>query len=121
MTINAGKNQHPSNFKVSLISIASFATITCLFIAYNTVNGLLDKPYSFTIESCANRFDPVNRPIPRYNIVFFQMPALFNVCSLLLDVVLIKFLRRTIRPQFVNPQAVELLNTISGRLDQGIN
>ena len=102
-----------------MISISIFAMVACFFFTYITVYTTLDLPYSFTIESCTNRYDPESRPITAFNVFVFQMPNLFSICSLLVDLFLVKFLRKTIMPQFSNPQPVEMLSTISNRLDQG--
>ena len=102
-----------------MISITIFAMVTCFFFTYITVYTTLDLPYSFTIESCTNRYDPETRPITAFNVFVFQIPNLFSICSLLVDLFLVKFLRKTIMPQFSNPQPVEILSTISNRLDQG--
>jgi hypothetical protein len=120
LTLKAAKNRQPSNFKVSLISITVFIVVAVSFLSYVIINAILDRPFSFLVETCTNSESlRPKRDISSLNVIALQMPIFFNLISLLVDLCLVKFLRKTILPQSSNAQQMELISTISGRITAG--
>ncbi len=64
-------------------------------MAYFALSTIYDQPYSLLVESCSRK-DP--REISPWRILVLTVPNLFNVVSLATDILLIKFLHKTIMP-----------------------
>ena len=64
-------------------------------MAYFALSTIYDQPYSLLVESCSRK-DP--REISPLRILVLTVPNLFNVVSLATDILLIRFLHKTIMP-----------------------
>jgi hypothetical protein len=65
-------------------------------IAYFGFSTIYDQPYSLTMEAC-HRTEP--RHLSPLKIIIISVPTMFSVASLTTDILLIRFLHKTILPQ----------------------
>ena len=63
-------------------------------------NILLDIPYAIYVETClAQERDP--RPVTRFNLIAVRTGVIFNACSVVMDVLMVRFIKQTILPTAV--------------------
>jgi hypothetical protein len=60
-------------------------------------NISMDLPYAIYVESCLiNEKDP--QPVTRFNLLAFRTGVIFNLCSVVVDVLMVKFIKQSILP-----------------------
>lgn len=89
-------NIHYSNFRVLFVSLMGFFLLAILTISHLFLNILLDIPQSFVSESCSAQFREA-RPVPLFNVLVLMSPTLYSILSLITDVFMMRFLRKTIQ------------------------
>jgi hypothetical protein len=95
------RNIHPPKIVVTLWSLAIYIPYTVGSILYFTLSTFHDQPYSLLTELCARK-EP--REVSVWRILILAIPNFFNVMSLISDILLIRFLQRTILPVQSKPQ-----------------
>ena len=106
LAVKAAKNIQPSNRKVLKNSILAFTFLYCLICGYMAINELLDVPYSLVIEGCAWHLrEP--RVISTPRVLILQSANYYNVASLLIDLLMLRFLKQKIKPT-VNVRFIQM-------------
>jgi hypothetical protein len=95
LAIQSAQNKHPSNVKVWIAAFAVFGTLTLMCLLYIGINTVADTPFSFMIETCAN----TKRNVSHFKLLTLQFPNNFNVLSLILDLLMIRHVRKSVAPQ----------------------
>ena len=98
LSCKAAKNIKPSHLEISLGALVAVALMAGTFVCYVLTHAFLDVPYALLVETCLN-YETGPRPISQIKVLPLQIPNLFNLSSLLVDLLLIKFLRKTTHPQ----------------------
>ncbi len=101
LTIKAAKNKHPSNVKVSIVAFVVFIIVASFFLLYIGINSVTNTPFSFIVETCTN----TKRELSSLNMFAFQVPNIFNLISLTVDLRLFKHERNSVVPA-LNCQSV---------------
>ena len=98
------QNQKISDTRVSIIAFVVFGCLAALFLIYLAVNTILNTPFSFIVETCANNKSSNNtsRHLSTLNVLALQVPNVFSIISLAVDLCLVRFLRKSIVPLKVN-------------------
>jgi hypothetical protein len=109
LTKKSAQNIQIQNSKVLLLSFATFLACVVLLVAFFVYSLALDIPFIFIVEVCTNR----RRPIGTLNSLAARSGILFNIISVVLDIILIKLIRKTVLPGQGN------LQTIEGQLEPG--
>ena len=92
---SSAKNIHPSNKTVVAISIAIFSSISSFVLLTFLVHALLDIPFVYFIDICSNLgFRPKNI----LSSLFLQIPNCCNILTLIIDLQMIRFLKKVIIP-----------------------
>jgi hypothetical protein len=94
LTIQSAQNKHPSNVKVSVTAFVAFGTVAAVFLLYIGISSATNAPFSFTVETCAK----TKRDISTLNVLALQVPNFFNILSLMVDLRLLKFVRKSVTP-----------------------
>ena len=100
----AAKNIHPSNKKVLSYALGLFALIAAFFLAYFVIFLIMDIPLSLFSEICLNP-DQEPRTFPRSTRFVLNSPNIFNICSLMTDLRMLRFLKRTILSTDILPMS----------------
>ena len=96
LTKKSARNVLISNKTILKRSMAAYISLMLAFLAYVTLNTINDVPFALYIEVCyAKVGDP--RPVPKPAIMILQVPNLFNLISLLVDLSLLKFLKSVVQ------------------------
>ncbi len=103
------KNNRPSNFKVTFWALSYFGFTCVVNIIHVTVNMLLDIPFGKTIEGCARR-EP--RQVSFTNLLMLLVANVYPIISIILDLILLAFIRKTVLP--ISP-----LTTVSEEFNRG--
>jgi hypothetical protein len=103
------KNHRPSNFKVTCWSLFIFGFIVIVNVIHVTVNFVLDTPIGKLVEGCAHEARGEARQVPLTNLMMLLVINIFPVISIVTDLYLLAFLRKTIMPTVP-------LNTVTGLL-----
>ena len=94
---SSAKNIHPSNKTVVAISIAIFSSISSFVLLTFLVHALLDIPFVYFIDICSNLGF---RPKKIFSLFFLQIPNCCNILTLIIDLQMIRFLKKVIiQPQ----------------------
>jgi len=117
IALKSAKNQQPSNGRITLAALVFLGVLSLGIVIYVMFFAVQELPYAFTVEECLKSKDI--RVVSGAHQVIHQSPNFFNILSLLVDVSLIRFLRKKIQPQ-VTPTP-ELIPTISGQITGGLN
>ena len=102
------RNCHPANKVVTFWSLCFYSSFVIVSIAYFSNCTINDYPYSILVETCS-RAQP--RALSPGSILALILPNLFNVASLCTDILLIRFLHKTVLPTI----ATKRENSISNR------
>jgi hypothetical protein len=94
LTIQSAQNKHPSNVKVSVTAFVAFGTAAAVFLLYIGISSATNAPFSFTVETCTR----TKRHISTLNELALQVPSFFNILSLMVDLRLLKFVRKSVTP-----------------------
>ena len=92
---SSAKNIHPSNKTVVAISIVIFSSISSFVLIPFLVHALLDLPFVYFVDTCANRDF---RPKSIFSSVILQIPNCCNILTLIIDLQMIRFLKKVIIP-----------------------
>lgn len=118
LTLKAAKShQQIENSKLFVATFSVFGLVTGLILSYVIANAALDLPFSFIVEECSRSAEEI-RSTSKIHVLVMQVPNLFNVCSVIIDLYLIKFIRKKILPI---DQPTEAITSISGQLQEGKN
>jgi hypothetical protein len=91
----AAKNIQVSNFKVSLLAIAGFCLVIAVTFSFFAFNICSDIPYTFYVESCMIA-ERTPRSVPMVNVIALRSGIFFNVTSVIVDILMLKFIKKTI-------------------------
>ena len=97
----SARNIHPSNKKVTAISIAIFTVLATTSLVICLTHALLDLPLTFSIEVCA-RSDNFVRPISPISFLLLLIPNICNFLSLFTDIKMMQFLKQVVVPSIAN-------------------
>ena len=110
LTLKSAKNIQVSKTKVTGLTLAIFFILASTSLAWWAIQLMFDIPYSILVESCFSQArEP--RPLTLKGRVVLNYPYIFILVSLTLDVLLLRFLQKTILPT-----SGQNLPTISGKL-----
>ena len=113
LTLKSAKNIQVSKTKVTQCVFAIFCIFSLAAVLWWTIHIMLDVPYAIIVETCFYRTrDP--RTLPVSKRIALNFPFLFNIVSLLMDILMLRFLKKTILP------TSQTLSTLSGRIHGGI-
>jgi len=98
----AAQNIKPSNTKVLTWAFLIFFIFVILQVTYFGLNAAWNISFSYFVEVCAYP-DQTPRPYSTLNGVVLQMPNIFALISLMVDMQMIQFLKKTIMPERGNP------------------
>jgi hypothetical protein len=93
----AAHNIQPSNSKVLKSALLIFFIFVILQATYFGLNAIWNISFSYFVEVCAYP-DQTPRPYSTLNGVVLQMPITFALISLMVDMQMIQFLKKTILP-----------------------
>jgi len=103
------KNNRPSNFKVTFWALLFLVIFCVVNIVHAAINILLDIPFGKTLEGCA-RAEP--REVSLTNLLMLLVVNIYPVISIIIDLFLLNFIRKTVMPTAV-------LTTLTGELNKG--
>jgi len=93
----AAQNIHPSNKKVMSYAFTFFTLIATCYLSFFIICTLKDVPYSLFADSCINsNQEPRTQSISILSVL--HTPFFFNFCSLINDLRMLQFLKKTILP-----------------------
>ena len=117
--LKSSKNIHLSNKKVSLLSLTSFFLVVVVSAVFIGVNVALDIPYTLYVEACrVNDRDPRN--VSSTNLIALRTGVFFNVASVVVDCLMVRFIKKTTLKSSVAPTELSDIifmvesNSISG-------
>ena len=110
------RNYHPSNRVVTFWALCFYLTYATASIAYFTLGFIFNDPFSLFVETCLGK-DPRN--VSSWRIIIMTMPNFFYVASLFTDILLIRFLHKTIMPMM--PMKLETLGTNQMRQERSFS
>jgi hypothetical protein len=116
----AAKNIHASHNNISLASLVACCLLGVLVVGYIAEHAWTNRPYALIVETCMDFNNPL-RPLSMFKVLPLQLPNLFNILSLLVDLFLIRFLRKNIRPHrcSINEGIAKGINSVSGLVVSG--
>ena len=109
----SSQNKPLTERDISIKAFLVFGCLSTLLLIYISVSTIFDVPFSFIIETCTN----TKRNISTLDVFAVQVPHVFNILSLLLDLSQIRFLRKSVSPLLANPN--QAVATISGHVTSG--
>jgi len=81
-----------------MLFLVAFFLLIFLVVSHMSLNFILNIPQSFVSETCSEQFrNP--RPVPPLNMVILMWPTVYSAVSLTTDIVMIRFLRKTMQVQ----------------------
>jgi hypothetical protein len=109
LALKSSRNIHLSNLKVSLISLTIFLLVVIATATFFGFNISQDIPFTLYVEAClVNEREPRN--MSALNLIVLRTGAVFNTASVIVDCLMIRFIKRTTLKSAVNPS--ELSNVI---------
>ena len=97
LTSKAAKATYPSNVKVTATALAFCLLYTSLILGMVAAYIYFDIPYSVIVESCLRPDGPM-RPMSLVMATVLQLPNILNIISLIVDLMLVMFLRKNSLP-----------------------
>ena len=91
----AAKNIHPSNKRVLSYTLIMFALVVTFYPSYFAICLMMDVSYSLFSESCLYP-DQEPRTLSLATKIVLGSPILFNIVSLMTDLRMLRFLKRTV-------------------------
>ena len=82
---------------VSTITLSSCLVVLTASVICYSYNIMLDIPFGFFIEFCTSGIR-VPRPLTKWNFFANRIGGMFNVGSVLVDILMVRFIKRTILP-----------------------
>ena len=111
LTKKSAQNIQVSNSKVFILSFSTFLLFVALYGAYYAFNLMLDIPFVIVVEVCSSKI----RPVGTVNNMMFRSGFIFNMISIVLDILMIRFIRQTVLPEPVlNNQLQTLSEQVEG-------
>jgi hypothetical protein len=111
LTKKSAQNIQVSNTKVFILSSLTFLIFVALYGAHYTFNLMLDIPFVIVVEVCSSKI----RPVGTVNNMMFRSGFIFNMISIVLDILMIRFIRQTVLPEPVlNNQFQTLSEQVEG-------
>jgi hypothetical protein len=101
LTKKSAKNIHPENGRVLLWSAGLFFAFVICTATFFITNFVYDFPFSKFIDTCANQ-EP--REYSGLTMTFLQLPNFFSFFAVLVDIQMLRFLKKTILPTSNNQQ-----------------
>ncbi len=111
------KNIHPPNKQVLKWSIGSFFFLFSAISLYFVTSELLDLPFALVIEACS-RGDREPREISKIRRMILQSPNYFNFGSILIDLMMFRFLKKTLLPTSTNANFIQLRSSQNENPDE---
>ena len=93
----SAKNIQPPNGKVLKWSVGAFSFLFSFISVYIFVNEIMDVPYAIMVEAC-NWRDREPRFINKPRFFVLQIPNYYNIASIVIDVLMLTFLKKTLYP-----------------------
>ena len=120
LALKSSRNIHLSNLKVSLISLTIFLLVVIATATFFAFNISQDIPFTLYVEAClVNEREPRN--VSALNLSVLRTGAVFNTASVIVDCLMIRFIKRTTLKSAVNPSELSNIifvvesNAISGK------
>ena len=114
LTIQSSKNIIPPNYLVSLWTLMSLSCVVIVNVICMAMNLWLDIPIAILTEGCASHIREPRR-IPFPNMILILSINVYNITSLIVDLLMLALLRNKILPA-KGPE----LNTVTGGLEKGL-
>ena len=92
----AAQNIQMSKKKILFCSLLIFALLSISTISYFVVAIVEGKPVSLFVEACTTYKEENQIVYSFLHIVILQLPTFYNFLSLIIDILLLRFLKRTI-------------------------
>ena len=108
----SAQNTQISNLKVFIFSFSTFFFFVALTVCFYTVNLVLNIPYVLIVEICSNK----RRPIGLLNALALRTGMIFNILSIILDILVIRFIRKTVMPETAQDNQLQIM---SGQVEDG--
>ena len=110
----SAQNIQVSNKKVSIWSFSTFLFFVALSGTFYAVNLILNIPFVVIVEICKNE----RRPVGTFNSLASRTGIIFYIFSIILDILVIRFIRKTVLPETGQNNQ---LQTISEQVGDGEN
>lgn len=76
----------------------------------------MDVPYAISVETCLGQERDI-RPVTKFNLIAFRTGVIFNACSVVIDVLMVRFIKLTILPATtIHIQMPDLPEEQTGRI-----
>ena len=108
----SAQNSQISNLKVFIFSFSTFFFFVALTVCFYTVNLVLNIPYVLIVEICSNK----RRPIGLLNALALRTGMIFNILSIILDILVIRFIRKNVMPETAQDNQLQIM---SGQVEDG--
>ena len=92
--LKSSKNIHISNLKVSLFSLCTFSLIAVSVAIFLGFQIFHDIPFTFYVEACLTK-EREPRNVSMTNLIALRIGAFVNVASVIVDCLMIRFIRKT--------------------------
>jgi hypothetical protein len=89
------------------MSIGAFVFLFSAISLYFVVSGLLDMPVAMVVEACAWR-EREPRVISKIKLIILQSPNYYNFGSIIVDLMMLSFLKKTLHPTSLNLNLIQL-------------
>jgi hypothetical protein len=110
LTIQSSKNIIPSNYSVSVWTLLSLSFVVIFNVICMAINIRLDVPIAILTEGCASHIrEPRRISVP--NMILILVINVYNITSLIVDILVLAFLKKKILPS--------QLNTVTRGLEEG--
>jgi len=96
LTKKAALNIKPSKEKVlfwSLLAFVIVSTSTAIYFVFRIVEG---EPISLFVDACTAYPEEIHNYYSPLHVVIVQLPTFYNFISIVIDILLIRFLKKTI-------------------------
>jgi hypothetical protein len=78
-----------------MLAIAGFCFVIAVTFSFFAFNICSDIPYTFYVESCMIA-ERTPRSVPMVNVIALRSGIFFNVTSVIVDILMLKFIKKTI-------------------------
>ena len=91
------RNIKVAPYKVSCVLLSSFLAFGIANLAYLVTSSYMNVPYAINAEICIS-FKDKPRKMSTWRMIIIQMPNFVNFAALLVDIMLVNFIRKTVLP-----------------------
>ena len=112
------RNIHPPKEVVQFWALAIYIPYAVLFSSYFFVSTVFDQPYSFLAECCSRS---EHRNLDGWRLIILAVPGCLSVASFCMDILLIRFLRKTILPSKTPPPNIPSVTTTGETFENSTN